>query len=172
MADETMQAQPVALDTVEHRKNLRMLLENSDGASSRVALDLLDEIDRLNDPRAIIRAFAAAMEGKLAVNDGVKGGWRAESHRDLLRHLHAEVAELEAAVMAIVRDVATEDTLAYEGDAGDDYRCVFCGGHFDWGDGEQHSIPTREQLSDVPRALVHTPDCPVTKARALLSEGE
>ena len=78
----------------------------------------------------------------------------------------------EAAALAIVREVATEDTLAYEGDAGDDYRCVFCGGHFDWRDGYEHTVPMREQMDDIPRALIHAPDCPVTKARALLADEE
>ena len=93
---------------------------------------------------------------------------------DRLALLH-EVERLrarEAAAMAIVREVATEDTLAYEGDAGDDYRCVFCGGHFDWRDGYEHTVPMREQMDDIPRALIHAPDCPVTKARALLADEE
>ena len=92
-----------------------------------------------------------------------------------LRDLLAEVERLrarEAAALAIVREVATEDTLAYEGDAGDDYRCVFCGGHFDWRDGYEHTVPMREQMDDIPRALIHAPDCPVTKARALLADEE
>ena len=84
----------------------------------------------------------------------------------------AELRAREAAALAIVREVATEDTLAYEGDAGDDYRCVFCGGHFDWRDGYEHTVPMREQMDDIPRALIHAPDCPVTKARALLADEE
>ena len=90
---------------------------------------------------------------------------------DLLDEVERRRAR-EAAALAIVREVATEDTLAYEGDAGDDYRCVFCGGHFDWRDGYEHTVPMREQMDDIPRALIHAPDCPVTKARALLADEE
>lgn len=64
-----------------------------------------------NKPRAIIRHFAAAMERKLAANDGVKGGWRADSHRDLLRHLRSEVAELHQAVKEYYRGLPVDDLL-------------------------------------------------------------
>ena len=37
---------------------------------------MADETVTSSEPRAIIRHFAAAMERKLAANDGVKGGWR------------------------------------------------------------------------------------------------
>lgn len=88
----------------------------SSSALARMVEDLADEVRRMreaqaNEPRAIIRHFAAAMERKLAANDGVKGGWRAESHRDLLRHLDSEVAELHEAVKAYYRGLPVDDLL-------------------------------------------------------------
>lgn len=51
-----------------------------------------------NEPRAIIQAFAAAMERKLAANDGVKGGWRDGTgwnpQSGLRQRLQEEVGEL------------------------------------------------------------------------------
>lgn len=53
-----------------------------------------------NEPRAIIRAFAQAMERKLAANDGVKGDWRSIPWPVLLTHLNSEVGELRDALTA------------------------------------------------------------------------
>ena len=134
--------------------------------------------ERLSEIRARVKN-AWAIQALGPANMGDLEPWQLQSIAvayvddvaDLLDEVERRRAR-EAAALAIVREVATEDTLAYEGDAGDDYRCVFCGGHFDWRDGYEHTVPMREQMDDIPRALIHAPDCPVTKARALLADEE
>ena len=47
-----------------------------------------------NEPRAIVQHFAAAMERKLAANDGVKGGWKHDNWTSLYAGLGIEKDEL------------------------------------------------------------------------------
>lgn len=54
-----------------------------------------------NEPRAIVQAFAAAMERKLAANDGVKGGWEGVDWIDHYCALLAEIGELVAALSVL-----------------------------------------------------------------------
>lgn len=54
-------------------------------------------------PRAIIRAFAAAMERKLAANDG-KDSWKSWNRFDLLVLLNHEVIELQDAINDMLHD--------------------------------------------------------------------
>ena len=61
-----------------------------------------------NEPRAIIRHFAEAMEWKLAANDDVKGGWRYVNRYDLLRMLRDEVYELNVALNILVYQQACD----------------------------------------------------------------
>ena len=69
-------------------------------AFPRASLERLDATTAqpADEPRAIIRHFAAAMERKLAANDGVKGEWRNPASQDdaldLLALLRREVDEL------------------------------------------------------------------------------
>lgn len=155
MADEPMADEPMADERLAEIRRMISRAEVSMMASSDIAMrDLLAEVERLQTENQRLTEERERW-AITAVN-----GYETVADRSVTL----------AAAMAIVRDVATEDTLAYEGDAGDDYRCVFCGGHFDWRDGYEHTVPTREQMDDIPHALVHTSDCPVTKARALLTQ--
>ena len=88
----------------EHPDEHQRLVEQG----MQVVNQLLAAPAQPNEPRAIIRHFAAAMEAKLAANDGVKGGWRAATTQadmrrwKALRHLKAlreEVDELEDALI-------------------------------------------------------------------------
>ena len=83
------------------------LIEYAEMAQKRIA-SLETENQRLqpaqvSEPRAIIRHFAAAMERKLAANDGVKGGWRDDGKFQLLRCLRAECDELSDALYEALR---------------------------------------------------------------------
>jgi len=73
---------------------------------------------------------------------------------------NARLTTENAAMREIVEAVATEDTCAYESDAGDDVRCVFCAGEDDW---------REARVRGVMHFMRHTPNCIVTKARALLA---
>lgn len=68
-------------------------------AFPRASLERLDATaaQAADEPRAIVRAFARAMERKLAANEH-KPGWKQDSPFDLLRRLREEVAELVDAV--------------------------------------------------------------------------
>ena len=67
-----------------------------------------------------------------------------------------------AALREIVTALATTNVLAYEGDAGDWVSCPFaqCTGEDDY----------RNDDIELDGRFRHSADCPVTKARALLSE--
>lgn len=80
---------------------------------------------------------------------------------DLLAEVERRKAR-EAALVEIAQAVATDDTLAYESDAGDDQRCVFC-----YGAKNEHGVSEYQYVQHF-REWKHADDCPVTKARALL----
>ena len=53
-----------------------------------------------DEPRAIVRAFALAMERKLAANDAVKGSWKQDAPSVLFARLNDEIRELNEALAA------------------------------------------------------------------------
>lgn len=87
-----------------------------------MAIDEETTTTTTTEPRAIIRYFAAAMERKLAANDGIKGGWMRADWRGMMRLLRQEVGELyealdawaenmysdESAMLAEIRDEAAD----------------------------------------------------------------
>ena len=83
---------------------------------------MADETVTSSEPRAIIRHFAAAMERKLAANDGVKGGWRVNSAGlariercdDLLKALEGEIREMRIALADVLMRVGSPDDLLDE----------------------------------------------------------
>jgi hypothetical protein len=58
-----------------------------------------DACEQALTPRAVVARFARAMEAELCVHDASKGDWRAESLYRLLNAAHAELQELDEAVM-------------------------------------------------------------------------
>ena len=118
---------------------------------SDTSFDLLDDLATVNK---------ANWDASWAANNEEEV---AESHQRLVTALRQHAALLAEAerLREIVQAVATEDTCAYEDDAGDDVRCVFCAGEDDWREARARGVM---------HFIRHTPDCPVTKARALLAE--
>lgn len=76
----------------------------------------------------------------------------------------ADNERLLALIEQVATQVATEDTLAYEGDAGADQRCVLCGGVKG-----KDGIFEYQHVSDY-HEWKHADNCPVTQARALLDQ--
>jgi aminoglycoside phosphotransferase len=73
------------------------------------------------------------------------------------------------ALRKIAQALVTEDWLAYEGDAGDDIRCPGCGGEeADWRQEPKDLAPSAAYAWRW-QHYQHTAECPITKARALLS---
>ena len=79
-------------------------------ASTRHLPTAVREMAQANEPRAIVRAFALAMERKLAANDATKGGWRDTGTFALLDLMRHEISEFQVAMYRFVnaedRDVA------------------------------------------------------------------
>jgi hypothetical protein len=59
--------------------------------------EIRKQLDAYRELRPEVRAFAEAMETKLRANDH-KGGWQDDAASRLMRRLHEETAELEAAL--------------------------------------------------------------------------
>ena len=124
MADETM-TEDVFMAHMERAVRRSQEIWPDDWRNHHTFYDgevarLLDTLRQAADePRAIIRHFAAAMERKLAANDDVKGGWRGERHHHrvptLLNALDEEMREL-AAALAWYRQ-ATETTQPTKAEA-------------------------------------------------------
>ena len=108
MADETRQPQPKPpLGPLNRgiRDRLRRLsvghvLTVYDLAALHDLLDM-EALPQANEPRAIVRAFALAMERKLAANDATKGGWKKAHWFTLYRCMVMEKAELLNALEAL-----------------------------------------------------------------------
>ena len=131
---------------------------------------MADELKPMSDERL------AEIESRIDTLSGFSISEPVESYElySIGMDLLAEVYRLrarEAAAMEIVQAVATQDTIAHEGDAGDDYRCVFCGStEFDWRRYEAQDLPIREKIGTEWRFVQHESDCLVTKSRALLEQ--
>ena len=104
MADETLSELRQALDDAVLTRTGRSI---GDLASQRVLDDIMPYITALqpaqpaDEPRAIVRAFALAMERKLAANDATKGGWKKAHWFTLYRCMVMEKAELLNALEAL-----------------------------------------------------------------------
>ena len=60
-----------------------------------------------NEPRAVVQAFALAMERKLAANDGGKGNWHDDGEWNHLLYAEAEMDELKQAMADYRNALAT-----------------------------------------------------------------
>lgn len=106
MADETM-AEDVFMAHMERAVRRSQEIWPDDWRNHHTFYDgevarLLDTLRQAADePRAIIRHFAAAMERKLAANDATKGGWKKAHWFTLYRCMVMEKAELLNALEAL-----------------------------------------------------------------------
>lgn len=84
----------------------------------RASLERIARPAQPQAPRAIIRHFAAAMERKMAANDGVKGGWRDGTgwnpQLGLRTRLQEEMGELLEALDAFTWRDGTEEAVLLE----------------------------------------------------------
>lgn len=107
MADETM---------CRHCGGTGVLIEGDPCFACGAGRALMEQQPaQANEPRAIIQAFAAAMERKLAANDDRKGAWRQSGTFHLLGAMHQEVNEFVDALNMLVNledDGAPDDILA------------------------------------------------------------
>src|SRR5690348_9492108 len=84
------------------------------GSTANLALQAEQATQTTDEPRAIIRHFAAAMERKLAANDDRKGTWRQSGTFHLLGAMHQEVNEFVDELNMLVNledDGAPDDLL-------------------------------------------------------------
>lgn len=105
MADETM-AEDVFMAHMERAVRRSQEIWPDDWRNHHTFYDgevarLLDTLRQADEPRAIVRAFARAMERKLAANDGLKGGWKKAHWFTLYRCMVMEKAELLNALEAL-----------------------------------------------------------------------
>ena len=70
-------------------------------------LPIIRQAAQADEPRAIVRAFALAMERKLAANDGGKGNWHDDGEWNHLLYAEAEMDELKQAMADYRNALAT-----------------------------------------------------------------